>query len=140
MFYGLKNTVPSGAGYHADIVFLDNLEEVRPTDVMKDGRILGRKTIRKIIGFQCRRTASHGSCRGAFERADSACMQRKDRCDTGECASDRDDAHLVEEVPTEKRIFVPNEVYNKICVVERHGKTGEIGVAPLRSFGVKAVP
>lgn len=45
--------------------------------------------------------------------------------------------HLVEEVPTENGYFVPNEVYNKICVVERHGKTGEIGVAPLKGFGVK---
>ena len=34
MFYGLKGYGAIGAGYHADIVFLDNLEEVRPTDVM----------------------------------------------------------------------------------------------------------
>ena len=32
---------------------------------------------------------------------------------------------------------MPNEIYNKICVVERHGKTGEIGVAPLKGFGIK---
>ena len=45
--------------------------------------------------------------------------------------------HLVEEVPTENGYFKPDSVYNKICVVERHGKTGEIGVAPLKGFGVK---
>ena len=45
--------------------------------------------------------------------------------------------HLVEEVPTENGYFKSDGVYNKICVVERHGKTGEIGVAPLKGFGVK---
>ena len=45
--------------------------------------------------------------------------------------------HLVEEVPAENGYFKPDGVYNKICVVERHGKTGEIGVAPLKGFGVK---
>ena len=39
-FYGLKNYGAIGAGYRADIVFLDDLEQVRPLDVMKDGRIL----------------------------------------------------------------------------------------------------
>ena len=45
--------------------------------------------------------------------------------------------HLVEEVPAENGYFKSDGVYNKICVVERHGKTGEIGVAPLKGFGVK---
>ena len=39
-FYGLKNYGAIGAGYRADIVFLDDLEQVRPLDVMKDGCIL----------------------------------------------------------------------------------------------------
>lgn len=40
-------------------------------------------------------------------------------------------------MPTEQGYFVPDAVYNKICVVERHGKTKEVGVAPLKGFGVK---
>ena len=36
----MKNYGAIGAGYRADIVFLDDLEQVRPLDVMKDGRIL----------------------------------------------------------------------------------------------------
>ena len=58
MFYGLKGYGAIGAGYHADIVFLDNLEEVRPTDE--------RKTIRKITGFQCRRNCFTRFMSGSF--------------------------------------------------------------------------
>lgn len=46
-FYGLKEYGAIGAGYRADIVFLDDLEEVRPTAVMKDGRILGGEDYEK---------------------------------------------------------------------------------------------
>ena len=46
-FYGLKNYGAIGAGYRADIVFLDDLEQVRPLDVMKDGRILTEEDYEK---------------------------------------------------------------------------------------------
>lgn len=73
---------------------------------------------------------------GSFPESGFSLHATEDRCDTDECAQIVT-THLVEEVPTENGYFVPNEVYNKICVVERHGKTGEIGVAPLKGFGVK---
>ena len=54
-FYGLKNYGAIGAGYRADIVFLDDLEQVRPLDVMKDGRILTEEDYAKrFIPFRFR--------------------------------------------------------------------------------------
>lgn len=137
MFYGLKGYGAIGAGYHADIVFLDNLEEVRPTDVMKDGRILGEEDYKKDYWVPVPEELLHTVHVGELsrERIQLACNGKTDVIQMN--AHQIVTTHLVEEVPTENGYFVPNEVYNKICVVERHGKTGEIGVAPLKGFGVK---
>jgi Adenine deaminase len=44
---------------------------------------------------------------------------------------------LFEEIPGSEDVFVPNREYNKLCVIERYGKTGNIGVAPLKGFGME---
>lgn len=45
--------------------------------------------------------------------------------------------HLREEVPTVDGFFRPNAEYSKLCVLERHGKNGNIAVAPLKGYGVR---
>lgn len=37
----------------------------------------------------------------------------------------------------EEKIFVANNIYNKIAVVERHKYTGKVGVGILKGFGIK---
>ena len=137
MFYGLKNYGAIGAGYHADIVFMDDLKEVRPTAVMKAGRILSEIDYKRRYEAEVPGELLHTVHVGNVtkERIQLACDGKTDviRMNPHQIVT----THLLEEVPVENRYFVPNEVYNKICVVERHGKTGEIGVAPLKGFGVK---
>lgn len=136
-FYGLKEYGAIGAGYRADIVFLDNLEEVRPTAVMKDGRILGGEDYEKSYAVPVPQELLH-TVHAAYvtkEKIQLACEGKTDviAMNPHQIVT----THLVEEVPTEQGYFVPDAVYNKICVVERHGKTKEVGVAPLKGFGVK---
>lgn len=137
MFYGLKNYGAIGAGYHADIVFMDDLKEVRPTAVMKAGRILSEIDYKRRYEAEVPGELLHTVHVGNVtkERIQLACDGKTDviRMNPHQIVT----THLLEEVPVENGYFVPNEVYNKICVVERHGKTGEIGVAPLKGFGVK---
>ena len=45
--------------------------------------------------------------------------------------------HKIESIPGDGKFFVPNEQYSKLCVVERHGKNGLVGVAPLKGFGIR---
>lgn len=136
-FYGLKEYGAIGAGYRADIVFLDDLEEVRPTAVMKDGRILGGEDYEKSYAVPVPQELLH-TVHAAYvtkEKIQLACEGKTDviAMNPHQIVT----THLVEEVPTEQGYFVPDAVYNKICVVERHGKTKEVGVAPLKGFGVK---
>lgn len=137
MFYGLKDYGAIGAGYHADIVFLDDLAGVCPTAVMKDGKILEDEDYARDYSVPVPEELIHTVHVGNVtkERIQLACERKTDVIQMN--AHQIVTTHLVEEVPTERGYFVPNEVYNKICVVERHGKTGEIGVAPLKGFGVK---
>lgn len=136
-FYGLKNYGAIGAGYRADIVFLDDLTGVHPTDVMKSGRILTKADYVKDYSVPVPEELLHtvhteGVTR---EKLALACDGKTDVIQMN--AHQIVTTHLVEEVPTENGYFKPDSVYNKICVVERHGKTGEIGVVPLKGFGVK---
>ena len=45
-------------------------------------------------------------------------------------------SHLRETVPTYQGAFKPSPAYAKLCVLERHGKNGNIGVAPLKGYGI----
>lgn len=136
-FYGLKEYGAIGAGYRADIVFLEDLNEVRPAEVMKGGRLLNDADYKKDYSVPAPPELLHTvhvnavtrdriqlSCDG---KTDVICMNAHQIVTT----------HLIEDVPVKSGVFCPNEVYNKICVLERHGKTGEIGVAPLKGFGIR---
>ena len=136
-FYGLKEHGAIGAGYRADIVFLEDLNEVRPVEVMKDGRILEQSDYEKDYAVKVPRelltTVHVGNV--TKEKIQLPCTGKMDviQMEPHQIVT----THLVEEVPTENGYFKPNAVYNKLCVVERHGKTGEVGVAPLKGFGIK---
>ena len=136
-FYGLKNLGAIGAGYHADIVFLEDLKEVRPVDVMKDGKILKSEDYSKDYSVETPEELLHTVHTGNITK-DKIKLSVNGKTDVIQMnAHQIVTTHLVEEVPQKDGWFEPNEVYNKICVVERHGKTGEIGVAPLKGFGIK---
>lgn len=136
-FYGLKNLGAIGAGYRADIVFLEDLKEVRPVDVMKSGKILTAADYAKDYSTKAPEELLHTVHTGAVtkEKIQLACDGTTDVIQMN--AHQIVTTHLVEHIPVENGYFKPDNIYNKICVVERHGKTGEIGVAPLKGFGIK---
>ena len=45
--------------------------------------------------------------------------------------------HLREAVPMRGGFFTPDGVYSKLCVVERHGRNGNIAVCPLKGYGLR---
>ena len=45
--------------------------------------------------------------------------------------------HLRQEVPAENGYFKPSVQYTKLCVLERHGKNGNIAIAPLKGYGIR---
>ncbi|WP_373483353.1 adenine deaminase [Acetobacterium sp.] len=45
--------------------------------------------------------------------------------------------HLLESLPGKDGFFAPNESYAKLCVIERHRYTGNVGVAAIKGFGIR---
>lgn len=43
----------------------------------------------------------------------------------------------LESIPVKENKFVANDEYNKIVVIERHKKTGKVGVGVIKGFGIK---
>jgi len=134
--YGLKGKGAVGAGYDADILIIDDLETVVPSAVMKGGRMLTEADYGKDFGGSVPQELLETVIFGkvtvsditvtAGEKNDVICMNPHSLVTT----------HRQEKVGSENGLFVPDDVYSKLCVIERHGKTGEISAAPVKGFGI----
>ncbi|MDP4090483.1 MAG: adenine deaminase, partial [Bacillota bacterium] len=135
--YGLKRLGAIAAGYKADLVVLDNLEEMSVTQVFKDGVTEEDKI---FAGYSPK----------SIHEAMLNTVKFKDLTPDKIKLKARDKNYVIETVPYQiitKKLyealpekdgyFLPNEIYSKLCVVERHRNTGNVAVAPLKGFGIK---
>lgn len=135
--YGLKDLGAIGAGYLADLLVMNDLEEAVPEIVIKNGKIV-EDSFFESYSYQMDR---EGLCNTvivseltkeqislATDSKNHVIQMLKKQLTT---------KHLYEEIPSDQGYFIPNKVWNKLCVIERHGKTGSIGVAPLKGFGIE---
>lgn len=134
--YGLKDLGAVASGYKADLVILDDLENVTTSFVMKSGKIMNEEYLNSLHYEVKNDTLLHTVNVPSLTLA-SLALKKETQNDVMEMVPEQlITNHLIEEIPGENGVFVPNKEYNKLCVVERHGKTGNIGVAPLKGFGI----
>lgn len=134
--YGLKDLGAVAAGYRADIVVLNSLAEVNISFVIKDGRMIDEEFLQSLHYDTKDSPLLHTVRFQPFEPGRLA-LRRSHVNHVMEIVKEQlVTNHLSEEIPGSE-FFVPNEIYNKLCVIERHGKNGNIGVAPLKGFGIK---
>lgn len=131
--YGLRDLGAVAAGYRADLVVLDSLKQVTVHSVYKDGRLVDNAPL-PVCPVPARLLHSmHGA---AVCAADLALrVNGKAHCIElvpYQIAT----KHTIDEVPQSEGYFVPNSVYTKLCVVERHGKNGNIAVCPFKGYGI----
>lgn len=135
--YGFRHLGAIGAGYQADLLVLDNLEDAKPVLTFKNGFVVSDAyftafTSPNIPASLC----------------DTVRMPRITKADLSLPVQGKTNVielvphqlltrRLLEEVPTLGTEFAPNSVYNKLCVVERHGKTDNVKVAVLKGFGIE---
>ncbi|MCU6761115.1 Adenine deaminase [uncultured Roseburia sp.] len=135
--YGLKNLGAIGPGYRADILIMDDLKEVNPKIVIKGGQVADEQWLSsfsyKIKDETLLRTVI----------CDALTVQKLSHKKMIEDHVIEMVPHQLlticrlEEIPGEHGIFCPNEEYTKLCVVERHGKTGHVGICPLKGYGIR---
>lgn len=135
--YGLKRMGAIAPGYKADIVILDNLENIDVLDVYKDGDLVDDTTFDKcrydIKDLDMLKTVYFKEI-----TVDKLKLEAKDKNHIIEIVPHQIlTNHLFEELPQENGYFKPNEEYSKICVIERHRGTGNVAVAPLKGFKMK---
>lgn len=133
--YRLPQSGAVGAGHLADLVVLDDLKTVDISFVIKGGNIVDDKW---LDSFE-------------YEFKDESLLQT---VKIGELTTEhirceaKDDVlelvpyqlltlHKKESVPAEDGAFVPGGDYSKLVVVERHGKNGQIGVCPMKGYGIQ---
>lgn len=133
--YGLRELGAVAPGYRADLVVLDDLKNVDVGAVYKDG-VEVRRALEGLAAapvppelldsVHCRR----------FTEADFALRVRGETDCIELVPYQIATRHLREQVPQKDGFFAPDSVYTKLCVVERHGKNGNVAVCPLKGYGI----
>ena len=133
--YGLRELGAVAPGYRADLVVLDSLKDVSVCAVYKDGVEVSRA----FEGLQSapipEALTNSVHCR-ELTQADFALPVRGKMHCIELIPYQIATRHLVEDVPQKDGFFAPDSVYTKLCVVERHGKNGNVAVCPLKGYGI----
>lgn len=132
-FYGLKNVGAVSCGYKANIAVLD--ENFVAELVLKDG-----KNVSDIDCGKPSDSIKDMTNTVQFEKVQESDLklEASGKCHIiGVVEKQLLTKHILEEVPNQNGEFVANEDYQKIVVVERHGKNGNIGVGIVKGFGLK---
>ena len=134
--YGLRKLGAVAAGYQADLVILEDLETAKAKMTLYKGTP-AQEWEQKPFDFTGWEELLH-TVEFPDVTKDKIVVKKEEKNHVlGMIKKELLTEHLLEEVPGEDGVFVPNEVYNKLCVVERHGKNGNVSAAPIKGFGIK---
>lgn len=136
-YYGLPRLGAIGAGYQADLLLLDDIADPRPTDVMVKGRFLTEADYAADLSVPEPEALIHTVNIPLLTPADIALP----------CGGEADVIGIIpDQILTARRrktvgvkdgFFVPDDTYNKICMVDRHGRTGKVGTGILQGLNLR---
>ncbi|MCI2048910.1 MAG: adenine deaminase [Lachnospiraceae bacterium] len=136
--YGLDDLGAVAPGYRADLVVLDrDLSAVRVLEVLKDG-VPAEEAVKGLHDIEPPETFLH-TVHFTDVKAEDLTLPAEDGADEdviGMMPNEILTSHLREPVPVSGGRFAENSEYNKLCVVERHGRNGNVAVAPLKGYGI----
>lgn len=134
--YGLRDLGAVAPGYKADLVVLSSLKNVQVAQVYKDG-VPAAQRLEEMRPFTTADPDILKTIRAKHIAEKDIQLAVGKTCPVIEMVPYQlVTNHLEEEVPQENGYFIPNGEYSKLCVVERHGKNGNIAVAPLKGYGI----
>lgn len=135
--YGLRELGAVAAGYRADLVILDSMEGVEVSAVYKDGRLVDEAFLNSFV-----RTGPEEVLRGTVHFAEVTPERLRVKAGEKNLVIENVPYQLLtlkrwEQIPEEAGFFIPDAVYSKLCVVERHRGTGNVAAAPVKGFGIR---
>ena len=135
--YGLKKLGAIAPGYRADLIILSDLGSMTVEQVYKDGRLAndtlweGKPHYRidpVLLNSVHIQSLTPDQLKLPLHEKDHIIEIVPDQIET---------RHLIEPLPGQNGLFVPDETYDKLCVIERHHNTGNVGVAAIKGFGIR---
>lgn len=136
-FYRLKNYGAVAAGYTADIVVLKDLKQVKIDFVLKSGHVVDDDYL-SLFQYEVKEPEMLNTVIFKPITKEKLVLKREKKNHVMEIVKEQlTTEHLFEKIPGRGDVFIPNGEYTKLCVVERHGKTDHVAVAPLKGFGIE---
>lgn len=141
-YFGLKNTGAVAPGYKADLVVLDNLENINVEAVYKAGEIVAHNgRMATTIGNADQYDTNKDNVYHSFHMKELSPVDFKIK-DKGNLV------RIIELLPGEiltRELILPyaesavdeNQDIIKLAVVERHHNTGHIGIGFMKGYGLK---
>ncbi len=133
-FYKINSVGAVGAGHLADLVVLNDVNNVDISMVIKNGNIVDDKWISSFEYELKDESLLHTVLINEINVDDIKCQKSSDVLEL--VPYQLLTLHKKEEIPGINDEFVPNAEYSKLVVVERHGKNGKIGVCPMKGYGI----
>src|SRR5690606_27665679 len=151
--YRLTRRGAVAPGYYADLVVFDSLTDFQATSVYKDGRLVAAGGI--VVAAELERRPGSGDAAGMRHTVRLPSLSRatlrlkQARSPHGAPGQVRCIVALANQIVTQCRFVTPKvvdgeivaDVENdvlKLACVERHGRTGGVGVGLVAGFGLKA--
>lgn len=125
-----------GPRYKADILVVDNLTDFTPLAVLKNGKVIDDGFFDKMEKTTIPDELLDTVRFPALTPERIALKRNENNHVIGLVDNEIITTHLFEKIPGGE-YFEPNGEYSKLCVIERHGKNGNVAVAPLKGFGIK---
>lgn len=136
--YGLKKRGAIAPGYIADLLLLDDLNTVHIDQVYKQGQLVTDHWLAQIkerkIPKELLQTVSFED----INPKQLTVYARENKSSVIELIPRQIvTKHCIESIPERGGVFVPNNIYSKLCVIERHRGTGNVTAAPLKGYGIR---
>jgi adenine deaminase len=132
--YGLKHLGAIAPGYQADLLVLSDLNEVKVEKVFHKGALIEKPLEAANIPVHLLNTVNVALNRlEEFRLSIQGNEAYIIRVRPGEILTKK----TIEEVPVKDGLFMPNDIYQKIAVLERHHATGNMGLGIVKGFSVR---
>lgn len=135
--YQINNTGAIGPGYLADIVIVDDLNKAEPSLVIKSGKIVDEEWLGSFH-YELKDESLLQTVKvGSLSLKDLDFAQKGVNHVIELVPNQLLTLHKEERIPGDNGKFIPDSEYAKLVVAERHGKSGEVGVCPIKGYGIK---